>query len=144
MKIIPPKVFYVNPAIQLRKHRTPLPAKQKTRFSPGHITSSLCLSKLRLFLVEAVTTINRAVVLRLERNLCFLAALRANNRVHLTLLSAITIPAALVTAVPATGRLVLKPLLGIEFLLTCTENKFLAAILAYQRLVFESHENNPL
>jgi len=95
-------------------------------------------------LVEAVAAVDRTLILRLEGDLSLLAALRADDLVHLALLAAVTIAATLVAAVAATGRLVLKTLLGVEFLLTGGEDELLATFLAYQRLVFESHKMIPL
>ena len=56
----------------------------------------------------------------------------------------ITTTTTLVTAVAATCRLILKTLLCVEFLLTSGENELVAALFAYQCLVFESHKIIPL
>ena len=88
----------------------------------------LCLSTM---LVEAVTAVNRTVILRLEGHLGLLAAVSASDLEHLALLTAITAAAALVAAVTAACRLILEPLLGIEFLLTGGESELLATLFAY-------------
>ena len=87
--------------------------------------------RLSAMLVEAVTAINRTVILRLEGHLGLLAAVCAGDLEHLTLLTAITIATALVAAVAAACRLVLETLLGVEFLLTGGESELLATLFAY-------------
>ena len=89
------------------------------------------LLRLSAMLVEAVTAINRTVVLRLEGHLGLLAAVSAGDLEHLALLTAITAATALVAAVTAACRLVLETLLGIEFLLTGGESELLATLFAY-------------
>ena len=91
-------------------------------------------------LVEAVTAINRTVILRLKRNLRLLAAVSAGHRVHLALFPAITVATALIAAVTATGRFILEPFLRIEFLFPCAKDELFTTFLAYECLVFESHE----
>ena len=97
-------------------------------------------------LAEAIAAINRAIIFRLERNLCLAAAVSADHREHLALfaLSAVTVAATLVAAITATGRLVLEALLRVKFLLACAKDELLATVLARQRFVFKSHEKNPL
>ena len=82
--------------------------------------------------LEAITAVNRAIVLRLKRNLSLLAALSADYLEHLTLLAvtALTVAAALVAAVTATNRVILKTLFCVKFLLARTENEFLSTLLA--------------
>ena len=91
-------------------------------------------------LAEAIAAINRAIIFRLERNLCLAAAVSADHREHLALfaLSAVTVAATLVAAITATGRLVLEALLRVKFLLACAEDELLATVLARQRFVFKS------
>ena len=101
----------------------------------------LCLSTM---LVEAVTAVNRTVILRLEGHLGLLAAVSAGDLEHLALLTAITAATALVTAVTATCWFILESLLSVEFLLTCSEREFLPTLFAYQSLVFKSHTIIPL
>ena len=91
----------------------------------------MLLSGLSAMLVEAVTAINRTVVLRLEGHLGLLAAVSAGDLEHLALLTAITAATALVTAVTATCRLILETLLSVEFLFTSGESELLATFLAY-------------
>ena len=95
-------------------------------------------------LAEAVAAIYRTVILRLERTLRLLSAVRADHREHLALLAVVTGAATLVAAITATGRLVLEALLRVKFLLACAEDELLATVLARQRFVFKSHEKNPL
>ena len=95
-------------------------------------------------LAEAVAAINRAIILRLERDLRLLSAVRADHREHLALFAVVTGAATLVAAIAAASRLILAAFLCIKPLLACAENKILAAVLALQRLVFKSHEKNPL
>jgi hypothetical protein len=85
--------------------------------------------------VKAVAAINRPVALRYERNLCGLAALRANRIVHLAGLAsaaaaaaAIAVSLAGITAVLATNRFVGKTLFGKEFLVARREHKIFAAV----------------
>ena len=87
--------------------------------------------RLSAMLVEAVTAINRTVVLRLKGHLSLLAAVSASDLEHLALLTAITAAAALVAAITAACRLILKTLLGIELLLTGGESELLATLFAY-------------
>ena len=89
------------------------------------------LLRLSAMLVEAVTAINRTVVLRLEGHLGLLAAVCASDLEHLALLAAIAGAATLVAAVTAACRLILETLLSIEFLLTGGESELLATLFAY-------------
>ena len=82
-------------------------------------------------LVKAVAAVYRTIVLRLERNLRFLAAVCADDLVHLALLTALTAAAALIAAVTAAYRLILETLLRIKFLFSCTKDKILTTVLAY-------------
>ncbi len=95
-------------------------------------------------LVEALTAVNRTVVLRLERNLRLLAAISANNFVHLALLTALASLTTLSAAVRAAGRLILEAFLSIKSLLTSGEREFLATLFACQCLVLKFHCSNPL
>ena len=83
----------------------------------------------RLLLVlhsgEALAAVNRSVVARLERNLCFLTAVCAYGGEHFfRFLGAVL---SLVTACFASLGLVLEASFRVEFLLTCGENEFVAA-----------------
>ena len=89
------------------------------------------LLRLSAMLVEAVTAVDRTVILRLEGHLGLLAAVSAGDLEHLALLTAITAATALVAAVAAACRLILKTLLGIELLLTGGESELLATLFAY-------------
>ena len=89
------------------------------------------LLRLSAMLVEAITAVDRTVILRLEGHLGLLAAVSASDLEHLALLTAITAAAALVATVTAACRLILETLLGIEFLLTGGESELLATLFAY-------------
>ena len=103
------------------------------------------LVSLCAVLAEAVTAVDRTVVLRLERHFRLLAAVSADDFVHLALLATLAAATALLAAVTAANRLVLKAFFRIKLLLACAEDELLAAVLAYQRLVFESHNlSSPL
>jgi hypothetical protein len=60
---------------------------------------------------------------------------------HLTLAPIIPAAAPLVTAVAATCRLVLEPLLCIELLLSGSEHEVISAFLTYEGFVFKSHSS---
>ena len=81
-------------------------------------------------LAEAVAAINRTIVFRLERNLRFLSAFRADHREHLALFAVVTAAATLVAAITAASRLVLEALLRVKLLLACAEDEIFAAVLA--------------
>ena len=89
------------------------------------------LLRLSAMLVEAITAVDRTVILRLEGHLGLLAAVSASDLEHLALLTAIAAAAALVAAITAACRLILEPLLSIEFLLTGGESELLATLFAY-------------
>lgn len=80
---------------------------------------------------EAVPAIYRTIILRLEGDLSLLAAISANHGEEFTRGYAVTLTAALVTAVTAANRLVFKALLLVECLLTGGENKIVATIFAF-------------
>ncbi len=81
---------------------------------------------------EAVTAVNRTIILRLEGDLSLLAAVSANNSEELTLRSAaITLATTLVAAVTAANGLILEALLLVECLLTSGENEVVATIFAF-------------
>ena len=94
---------------------------------------------------EAIAAVDRAVILRLERNFRLLAASGACHLEHRAL-TAVTIMAAasLSAAVAAANRIIFKPFLLVELLLTCGERELLATILANQCPVLELHEISPL
>ena len=96
-------------------------------------------SPCRTMLAEAIATVNGAIVLGFKRDFGFLAALRADYRMHLPLLFAVAMTFALVTAVAATHRLIFKALFRIKFLFARAENKFFSAVLAHECFVFKSH-----
>ena len=82
---------------------------------------------------KALAAIHRLALGRSEGHLALLPAISADGREHL----ARTLCAVLtgIAACFASLRFVLEPLLRIEFLLTCREHKFVAAVLAFQCLV---------
>ena len=94
---------------------------------------------------EAIAAVDRAVILRLERNFRLLAAGSACHLERRALTAvAIMAAASLSAAVAAANRIILKPLLLVELLLTCGERELLATILANQCPVLELHEISPL
>ena len=102
------------------------------------------LVSLCAVLAEAVTAVDRTVVLRLERHFRLLAAVSADDFIHLALFATLAAATALITAVTAARRLVLETFLSVEFLLTSGERKFFTTFFAYECLVFESHKIIPL
>lgn len=93
---------------------------------------------------EAVPAVYGTIILRLEGDLSLLAAISANNGEELALGPAVTLTAALITAVTAANRLVFKALLLVKCLFTGGENKVVATIFAFQCLILEFHVTNPL
>lgn len=93
---------------------------------------------------EAVPAVYGTIILRLEGDLSLLAAISANNGEELALGCAVTLTAALITAVTATNGLIFKALLLVECLLTGGENKIVATIFAFQCFILEFHVTNPL
>ena len=89
---------------------------------------------------EALTAVDRTVSAGLEGNLSGTAAAIADHVIHLTL-AAVAVATVLLTAGGTAGRaaagLILEALFCIEFLFTCGESEFLAAILANQYFVFK-------
>jgi hypothetical protein len=84
----------------------------------------------------ALAAVDRAIIPGLERYLGGLAAFSANSVEHFT--GATGSRAAgltCLTARLAPSRLILEALLGIEFLFAGSENEFIAAVFANQRLV---------
>jgi len=81
-------------------------------------------------LLETILAIDRPVILRLKGNLSLLTAVSTYDLIHLAGRTAITSAAALIAAIAATSRLVLKSFLSIKFLFTCTEDELLATFLA--------------
>ena len=90
-------------------------------------------------LAETIATINGAVVFGLERNLCFLTAIRAGYGKHLPVFAAVAIAFAFVAAVAATYGFVLKTAFLIEFLFARAEDEFFSAVLTHECFVFKSH-----
>jgi len=89
-----------------------------------------------LLLLVAIVTIYRAILARLEGNLAGISASCANCLIHLAFGSCFaSLCLALVAASFATKGLVLKTLLGIKFLLSCSKSEFLSAIFADQCFV---------
>ncbi|EEX76295.1 hypothetical protein SELSPUOL_02120 [Selenomonas sputigena ATCC 35185] len=94
---------------------------------------------------EAIAAVDRAIILRLERNFRLLAAGSACHLEHRALTAvAIMAAASLSAAVAAANRIIFKPFLLVELLLTCGERELLATILANQCPVLELHEISPL
>ena len=92
---------------------------------------------------EALAAVDGTVVLGNKGHARRAAALGANGLVHLTrAIAGATAGLAGIAAFLAAQRLVLEALFRIELLLAGSKHKFLAAILANQRLVFV-HWNFP-
>ena len=87
-----------------------------------------CLPESASLSLEAGVTVNRTILLGLERNLCCGTALGANSVKHLSG-SALSVLLCLTAAAAAAG-LILQTLFCIEFLLTGGENEFCSAIFA--------------
>ena len=86
---------------------------------------------------EAVTAVYRPISAGLERNLGFASAAVADHGEHLPGSTAVAVLGlAGVTAGLAPTGLVLEALLGVEFLFTGREDKFVSAVTAGQSLVF--------
>ena len=79
-------------------------------------------------LLEAGAAVDRSVIGRLEGQLCLASAIRANRSEVLARCFAAVF--LCVAASLASLRLVHEPFFGVEFLLTCGEYEFFAAILA--------------
>ena len=84
---------------------------------------------------EALAAIDRTVLAGLEGTLARLAAAGADSVEHLALTTG-SVLAGIAAGLAALG-LVLETTAGVELLLTGGPNELLAAILAYQSLVFE-------
>ena len=86
---------------------------------------------------EAFAAVDGTILTGLEGNLGGLAALGANSVEHLAgRAGSGTGSLAGHAAVTAAGGLILEALLGVERLFTGRENELIAAVFAYQRLVF--------
>ena len=97
---------------------------------------SLILNLLLLLLLnfgEALTAVDWAILAGLKGNLGFLAASGANGCEHLSLGSGIVFTGVAAGLAPL--GLIYKASLGIEFLLTSSENKLIAALFALKDLV---------
>ena len=94
---------------------------------------------LHALLLEAGAAVHRAISAGLEGNLGGLAALGANHVIHraIAAVEAAVGSLALVAAGLATAGLILEALIGVELLLRSGENELIAALTAYQGLVFE-------
>ncbi len=91
------------------------------------------LQLLRLHCCIAFAAVYGAIVGRLERNLCFLAALCADRREEFLLGSGCVL--SCISAGFASLRLVLEASFCVEFLLACREGELSAAFLANQCFV---------
>ena len=86
--------------------------------------------------VEAITAIDRSVILRLERNLRIAATFRTDHREHLTRFALSPVPgtAALVATVAAASRLIFEAFFRVKLLFPDGKDEIFAAVLAYQPL----------
>ena len=82
----------------------------------------------------ALAAVYGSVVLGLERNFCFAAAVCANSSEEF--LSCLTGILSCITAGLASLRLVLESALCIELLLACGENEIVSAVFTLKSLVF--------
>ena len=105
------------------------PLRERLLFRTNQLQSVL------LHLSEALAAVDRTVLARLEGNLAGLAAAGADSVEHLALTTG-RILAGIAAGLAALG-LVLETTAGVELLLAGGPNELLAAILAYQSLVFE-------
>ena len=105
------------------------PLRERLLFRTNQLQSVL------LHLSEALAAVDRTVLARLEGNLAGLAAAGAGSVEHLAL-AAGRVLAGITAGLAALG-LVLETTAGVELLLAGGPNELLAAILAYQSLVFE-------
>ena len=95
--------------------------------------------------LKACAAVNRTVTAGLEGNLSGLATTIADNVIHLTLatVGATILLATSCTACRATAGLILEALVSVELLLGSGEHELIAALTAYQSLVFEHGKNPP-
>ena len=120
-------VLFTLSSINTKKAAPPL--RERLLFRTNQLQSVL------LHLSEALAAVDRTVLARLEGNLASLAAAGADSVKHLAL-TAGSVLAGITAGLAALG-LVLETTAGVELLLTGGPNELLAAILAYQSLVFE-------
>jgi hypothetical protein len=122
----------------VKAEESPLPVRKGALFNAGLPTV------LHALLVEASAAVHRAISAGLEGHLGGLATLGANDIVHRAIAAVETAVGslALVTAGLAAARLILEALIGVELLLGRGENELIAALTAYQSLVFE-HGKKP-
>ena len=90
-------------------------------------------------LAETIAAVDGAVILRLERNFGFLAAIGADDGEHLATFAAVAVTSAFVAAITATHGLILEAALVVKFLFARAEDEFFSAVLAYEGFVFKSH-----
>lgn len=111
--------------MQTKNHTASFPAVK------SHHWRRLCLFS---HFGMAFAAVNRATFTRLEQYPCFAAAGIANCSKHFAFRSCVS--TLCITASLAALRLIHKASLCEKFLLSGSENKFRAAVLAYQCLVF--------
>lgn len=99
--------------------------------------SLLQVRLLALHRGEALAAVDGTIFLGLEGHLRLGAAIGAHGVVHFAR-AVVVVPRSLMglTALTAAGGLILEALLGVERLFTGRENELIAAVFAYQRLVF--------
>ena len=108
-------------------HSLLFPHTKKRRRFLGAVFLQKLLT-LGTHLSEALAAVYGTVGLGLEGNLCNTTAAGANGVVQHAGSAGIVL--ASVTAISAALGLVLETLLSVEFLLTCGENEFIAALFA--------------
>ena len=95
-------------------------------------------------LAETVAAIDGTIILRLERDFGFLAAIGTSHGEHLATFDAVAAAFTFATAIATTYRLILETFFRVEFLFARCESKFFSAVLAYEGFVFKSHQKNLL
>ena len=121
-------------------------------FSDPQKQKTVCVTQAVLFIVsaglsaaalsEALGAVDRLVVLRLKRYFRRLSACCAHGVEHFTrsVQAFASLLFARLPACRASSGIVFEIILRVEFLLTCSKNEFLAAILTDQYSVFKHFE----
>ena len=127
------------PPVGAEKIRTP--CRENGR---AFVVSRTCINSLAAHRGKALAAIHGTVLTREERNLGGLAAVGADRVMHFAgSTGSRAAGLASGTAGLAAGGLILEALFGVEFLLTCSPNEFVATVFANQRLVFVHGKETP-
>ena len=122
-------------------YRTGIVQKKKEKRHSFECRYADSKSAVLLHLGKALAAVHRTVGLGLKGNTSFLAASGAGSGEELS--GATGSVLAGITARLAALGLILEASLRVEFLLTGSEHKFSAAVLAYQRFVFVHGSGTP-